>query len=60
MQLHVCCYSVARVLWIVARVLLCSCMCVAIQLLGCCGLLPGHCYAAACVFCRFSVLPFSC
>ncbi len=36
------CYSVANVLWVVARVLLCGCLS-----LMCCGWLPGCCYAGA-------------
>jgi len=52
-----CCYAVARVLWVVARVLLCSyygvmgsCQSVAMQLLGCYGWLSGCCYVVARVF----------
>jgi len=56
----VCCHSVSRVLWIFARVPLCSCISILwfnsvliVTQLGCCGWLSGCCcYAVACVYWR--------
>jgi len=47
-QLHGCCYALAKMFWVVARVF--ACVKLTSTMLEFCVWLPGHCYAVAKMF----------